>query len=397
MPYIHEQPDWPLFRWKDNRLAPLLAEARHGQGLLLGRMRDLGFHQRAEANLDMLAREVIHSSAIEGERLDRGEVRSSIARRLGLPDGGASPASRRVEGVVDILLDATRGHALPLTASRLFGWHASLFPSGHSGLRRIAVGRWRAPAADPMQVVSGSLGRERVHFVAPAAHRLPAETKRFLAAFNRPGKIDPVLFAGLAHFWFITLHPFEDGNGRLARTITDLALARSEGQAERFYSMSAQIESERNAYYQHLERNQRGDLDITDWLAWFIACLGRALSGAEQALDSVLRKARLWDRINQEPVNPRQRLVLNRVLDGFQGHLTSSKYAKLAKCSSDTALRDLKILVDRGILRPGVAGGRSTAYALLGDPAPGPDGTTPVAEGACIPSPPTPTSPTRRP
>ena len=365
MPYIHEHPDWPHFRWDDRVLSPLLAGVRHQQGLLLGRLEHLGFRLRAEANLGNLSTEIVQSGAIEGERLNEGEVRSSIARRLGLPEGGAEPASREIEGVVDILLDATRNHAAALTASRLFGWHASLFPSGWSGLRRITVGAWRRPASDPMQVVSGPLGRERVHFEAPSARRIPKEMRVFLAWFARPHTLDPVLLAGLAHFWFITLHPFEDGNGRLARTITDLALARAEARPERFYSMSAQINAERKDYYDQLERSQRGGLDLTPWLSWFLACFGRAITRAEGTLSAVQRKARLWESFNQEAINPRQRLVLNRLLEDFQGKLTSSIYAKLTKCSTDTALRDLKLLVDRGILRQGAAGGRSTGYELV--------------------------------
>jgi Fic family protein len=364
VPYIHEHRDWPHFRWDDRVLSPLLAEVRHRQGLLLGRMEHLGFHLRTEANLGNLSTEIVQSGLIEGERLDAKQVRSSIARRLGLPEGGVEPASREIEGVVDILLDATRQHTKALTAARLFGWHASLFPSGWSGLRRITVGNWRPPTSDPMQVVSGPLGRERVHFEAPGAARLPEEMQTFLEWFARPPALDPVLIAGIAHFLFVTVHPFEDGNGRLARTITDLALARAEGRAERFYSMSAQIGAERNAYYDQLESSQRGEPDLTDWLSWFLACFGRALSRAEGTLSSVLQKARRWEKFNQEPLNPRQRMVLNRLLDGFQGNLTSSKYAKLAKCSTDSALRDLKHLVEKGILRQGEAGGRSTTYSL---------------------------------
>lgn len=365
MPYVHEHPDWPHFRWDDRVLSPLLASVRHQQGLLLGRMEQVGFPLRAQANLGNLSTEIVQSSLIEGERLDAGQVRSSIARRLGLPEGGTDPASREIEGVVDILLDATRDHARKLTAPRLFGWHASLFPTGWSGLRRITVGAWRPPASDPMQVVSGPPGRERVHFEAPEAARLPREMQTFLDWFARPPALDPVLLAGIAHFWFITLHPFEDGNGRLARTITDLALARGEGQAERFYSMSAQIGAERKEYYDRLESSQRGEPDLTGWLSWFLACFGRAVTRAESTLAAVLRKARLWEQFNQVPINSRQRRVLNLLLDGFEGKLTSSKYAKLAKCSTDTALRDLTHLVAHGILRQGEAGGRSTAYALV--------------------------------
>lgn len=296
--------------------------------------------------------------------LDPREVRSSIARRLGLDAAGLPKAGRDVEGVVEMMLDATRNYGPALTAERLCDWHAALFPTGRSGMSRITVGAWRPSGSGPMQVVSGPYGRERVHFEAPEPERLPAEMARFLDWFNGPSLLDPVLKAGVAHFWFVTVHPFEDGNGRIARAIADLALARADGTKERFYSMSAQIEAERKEYYFQLEAAQRGDLDITRWLAWFLACLGRAIDGADEALGAVLHKAELWRRINASPVNERQRLIINRLLDGFQGHLTSSKYAKLAKCSADTALRDIRELLERGILLQNPGAGRSTSYRL---------------------------------
>ena len=364
MSYIHENPDWPNLKWDAAKLSPLLAEVRHRQGRLLGKMEGLGFPLRVEATLTTLTADVIKSSAIEGKQLDAGQVRSSIARRLGLDVGGTAPSNRDVEEVVEMMLDATQKHTEPLTADRLFGWHAALFPTGRSGMQRIAVGTWRPLEAGAMQVVSGSMGRERVHFEAPPADRLDHETITFLKWFENGSGIDPVLKAGVAHFWFVTIHPFEDGNGRIARAIADMALARAEGAPERFYSMSAQIEAERKRYYDVLESSQRGGTDITLWLEWFLGCLGRAVDGAESNLASILRKAKLWEQINQDPVNARQRTVINRLLDGFEGKLSTSKYAKLAKCSADTALRDIKILLDRGILVREEGGGRNTHYRL---------------------------------
>ncbi len=331
---------------------------------MLGRMEMLGFALRSEASLAVLTADAVKSSAIEGEVLNAAEVRSSIARRLGLDQGGLVPAGRRVEGVVEMLLDATQNFSAALTEQRLFGWQAGLFPTGYSGTTRITVGGWRTEEAGTMQIVSGAIGRETVHFEAPAAQRVPVEMQRFLAWFQDDTVLDPVLKAGLAHFWFVTIHPFEDGNGRLARALADLALARADGIKDRFYSMSAQIEGDRKEYYRILEACQRGDLDITPWLAWFVACLGRALAVAEQELEGVLAKARLWELLNQGGVNDRQRIVVNRMMSGFEGHLTTSKYAKLAKCSADTALRDIRELVARGVLVVNSAGGRSTSYRL---------------------------------
>ena len=367
MSYIHETVGWPNLKWDDAKLSPLLAEVRHRQGRLLGRMEGLGFRLRAEASLTTLTADVTKSSAIEGELLDAAQVRSSIARRLGLDFGGHAKAGREVEGVVEMMLDATQKYAESLTAERLFGWHASLFPTGRSGMRRIKVGAWRPADIGPMQVVSGPMGRERVHFEAPAADRLEREVSAFLDWFEARNEIDPVLKAGIANFWFVTIHPFEDGNGRISRAIADMALARAEGTRERFYSMSAQIEAEKKQYYLKLEHSQKGGVDITSWLEWFLGCLGRAIAGAEDSLAGVLRKAKIWERINsQSPVNERQRKVINRLLDGFEGKLSTSKYATLAKCSTDTALRDIGVLLDRGILVQEMGGGRSTRYRLAG-------------------------------
>jgi Fic family protein len=363
--YIHQGPEWPNLRWDNAKLLPLLADVRHRQGRLLGRMEGLGFRLRAEASLTTLTSDVIKSSAIEGSLLDAAQVRSSIARRLGLDFGGPAKASRDVEGVVEMMLDATQKYAEPLTAERLFGWHASLFPTGRSGMRRIAVGAWRPADIGAMQVVSGPIGRERIHFEAPMADRLGREVRAFLDWFEAANGIDPVLKAGIAHFWFVTLHPFEDGNGRISRAIADLALARAEGTMDRFYSMSTQIEAEKKRYYRNLEHSQKGGMDITSWLEWFLGCLGRAVAGAEAGLAGVLRKAKVWERINnQSPVNERQRKVINQLLDGFEGKLSTSKYARLAKCSGDTALRDIKILLDQGILIQDQGGGRNTSYRL---------------------------------
>lgn len=365
MEYIHEQPHWPKLHWDEARLATLLADVRHKQGRLLGRMEGLGFGLRSEAQLSTLTSDVVKSSAIEGEKLDAEEVRSSIARRLGLEHAGTAMPSRNVEGVVEMMLDATQHYAQALTMERLFGWHSSLFPTGRSGMQRITVGAWRPVEAGAMQVVSGPMGKEKVHFVAPSADRLAGEMKAFLQWFESSKGIDPVLKAGLAHFWFVTIHPFEDGNGRIARAIADLALARADGMAERFYSMSTQIETERKEYYLQLERAQRSNLDVTAWTEWFLGCLGRAIQRADEMLSGVMHKARVWEKINAAPVNERQRQVINRLLDGFEGKLTSSKYAKLAKCSEDTALRDIKTLVERGILIKNEAGGRSTSYSVV--------------------------------
>ena len=364
MTYIHELPDWPNLRWSDEQLAQPLAAVRHRQGRLIGHMEALGFPLREEAVLQALTEDVIKSSEIEGEVLDREQVRSSIARRLGMDIGGLVEADRNVEGVVEMMLDATQNYAQPLTAERLFGWHAALFPTGRSGMSRITVGAWRTAEAGPMRDVSGPIGRERVHYEALASERLDADMSRFLDWFETAAP-DPVLKAGIAHLWFVTVHPFDDGNGRIARAIADLALARAEGSAQRFYSMSSQIRTERKAYYDMLERAQKGDLDITPWLLWFIGCLDRAFDSAETILASVMRKARFWESVVGQPLSERQRKVINRLLDGFEGKLTNAKWAALTKASSDTALRDINDLMQRGILVKDPAGGRSTSYSLV--------------------------------
>ncbi|MCY3733650.1 MAG: Fic family protein [Chloroflexi bacterium] len=365
--YIHEQPDWPRVHWSDELLAGLLADVRHQQGRLVGRMEALGFDLRREAMLGTLVEDVVKSSDIEGEKLDAGQVRSSVARRLGMDVGGTGRADRDVDGVVEMMLDATRRYDKPLTAERLCDWHASLFPTGRSGMRRITVGAWRDSNSDPMQVVSGPAGRERVHFEAPSAARLDGEMRAFLDWLEAPPETDPVLKAALAHLWFVTIHPFDDGNGRIARAVADMALARSERSSQRFYSMSSQIRVERSTYYEVLERTQRGTTDVTEWMGWFLACLGRSIDNAATVLAGVLAKARFWEHAGGLALNERQRLVLNRLLDGFEGKLTTSKWAKLAKCSQDTALRDIAFLVDHGVLTRNPGGGRSTSYDLLMD------------------------------
>ncbi|MDE3026820.1 MAG: Fic family protein [Paracoccaceae bacterium] len=364
MTYIHEIDNWPHFTWSSETIGVQLAAVRHRQGRLIGRMEALGFDLQTEAVLQTLTEDVMKSSEIEGEMLDKDQVRSSIARRLGIDIGALAPTDRNVEGVVEMMLDATQNFRRPLTGGRLYDWHAALFPTGRSGLTRIAVGVWRPASTGPMRVVSGPFGRERVHFEAPAAERLPAEMTAILDWFEGDAKLDPVLKAAIAHLWFVTIHPFEDGNGRIARAIADMALARSEGSPQRFYSMSAQIRFERADYYAILEKTQKGGLAITAWLEWFLCCLDRAIDGAERVLAAVLRKARFWEAIAGRPLNDRQRAVINRLLDGFVGKLTSSKWATLTKVSPDTALRDISDLLERGILVKDEAGGRSTSYSL---------------------------------
>lgn len=364
MTYIHEKQGWPNLYWDSERLSPMLSATRYKEGELLGQMKALGFKLRTEASLNTLTADVVKSSAIEGENLNPAEVRSSIARRLGIETGGLVPAGHHVDGVVEMMLDATQHYEQALTDDRLFGWHAALFPTGRSGLRAIQVGVYRTAAADPMEVVSGPMGKEKVHFVAPKGERVGTEMTLFLNWFNNNQTTDPVLKAALAHLWFVTIHPFEDGNGRIARAIADMSLARADASKERFYSMSSQIEREKNLYYERLEKSQRGDLDITEWMTWFLDCLDRAIDSANDTLTFVFYKAKLWGKANQQPVNERQQLIINRMLDDFKGHMNTSKYARIAKCSPDTALRDIQELVSRNILIKNPGGGRSTSYRL---------------------------------
>lgn len=359
--YIHERKDWPNLIWEAEAIAGILADVRYKQGRLLGRMGELGFALQAEAGISVLTSEVVKSSAIEGETLNPEEVRSSIARRLGFDAAGLPKAGRDVEGIVEVMLDATRNYETPLSDERLFGWHAALFPTGRSGSVRIEVGAWRKGT---MQVVSGPMGKENVHFEAPDAPRLPLEMQRFIAWFNKLSVLDPVLRAGLAHFWFVTVHPFDDGNGRIARAIADMALAQADQTRERFYSMSSQIATERKEYYRQLENTQRGDSDITGWMLWFLECLGRAIDHADDILGAVIAKSRAWKRIDKHPVNERQRAVLDRMLTDFQGYMNTTKYAKLAKCSQDTAARDIQALSELGLLERNPGGSSRTSYRL---------------------------------
>lgn len=365
MNYIHERSDWPAFRWNTGTLAARLAAVRHRQGRLLGRTEGIGLELRNDATSRTLTQDVVKSSEIEGVILDDEQVRLAIARRLGINIGALTHIDRDVEGIVELVLDATRHYDTPLTAERLFDWHAALFPTGRSGMRKITVGVWRADRSGPVQVASGPSGREHVHFQAPNADRVDTEMNTFLAWYNRKSDVDPVIRAAIAHLWFVTIHPFEDGNGRIGRAITDMALAKSERSTERFYSMSTQIQQERKAYYEVLETTQKGDLDITRWLDWFLNCLEKAIEKADAALASVLSKAHFWRDYAQIPFNSRQCDMLNRILDGFEGKVTSSKWARIERCSPDTALRDISELVAQGILQKEPAGGRSTSYSLV--------------------------------
>jgi Fic family protein len=362
--YIWQRPDWPNWRFDLGPLAGPLAEVSRAQGILLGRLADVGTALRDQASLTTLTEDVLKTSEIEGEQLDADSVRSSIARRLGVDIGALAPVDRHVDGVVEMVLDATGHCDAPLTSDRLFGWHAALFPTGYGGLTRIRVGLFRDDANGPMQVVSGPVGRQRIHFEAPPAARLDAEVVRFLEWANASTTEPPLLKAGLAHLWFVTLHPFDDGNGRIARAVGDLLLARADGSRQRFYSLSAQIQRERKDYYDILERTQKGMLDVTEWLSWFLGTLHRAVGNAQHTLDTVLVKARFWQRWATTPLSERQVKLLNRLLDGFEGKLTSSRWAAIANCSPDTALRDINELIALGVLRKTAGGGRSTAYEL---------------------------------
>ncbi|MNJ87659.1 Adenosine monophosphate-protein transferase SoFic [compost metagenome] len=363
--YIYQRPGWPRFTWDDSKITPLLTNARHNQGRMLGKMEALGFGLREEASLQTLTQDVVKTSEIEGEVLDVDQVRSSIARRLGMEIVGLIASDRHVDGVVEMMLDATQRCNAPLSDDRLFGWHNSLFPTGRSGMHKIVVGNWRNNSkADPMQVVSGAMGREIVHFQAPDSEIIAQEMVGFIEWFNSNNNIDPVLKAGIAHLWFVTLHPFDDGNGRIARAIADMQLTLADHTAQRFYSMSAQIRLERKRYYDVLEQTQKGTLDITEWLSWFLDCYERALSNTDETIGKVLRKAKFWESPQLLSINERQRLMLNKLLEGFEGKLTSSKWAQIAKCSQDTATRDIQNLVERGVMLKEKGGGRSTSYLL---------------------------------
>jgi len=362
--YIWQQADWPLWHFDAERISPLLNQAHHVQGLLLGRMRNIGFGQSEEATLTMLTNEVLKTSEIEGEVFDSDTVRSSVARRLGIEVAAIAPQDRRIDGVVNLVLDAAQNFQAPLTRERLFGWHDELFPTGYSGDEEMRVGDWRDDAKGAMQVISGAMGREKLHFEAPPAELIPKEMSKFLKWFNQDQGLDPFVKSGLAHLWFVTIHPFEDGNGRIGRAVCDMVLARSEQSAQRFYSLSSQIRKDRKNYYNLLERTQKDSLEVTEWLEWFLGTFLRALQGAEESLSNVLAKAQFWQQWAGTPLNPRQSTLLNKLLAGFEGNLTTKKWAVIAKCSPDTALRDITDLITKGILMKASAGSRSTHYQL---------------------------------
>lgn len=364
MKYIHQLLDWPEFKWDHIAISKILAQVRHQQGLLMGRMEGLGFKYKEEAVLQTLTQEVLKTSEIEGENLNEEQVRSSIARRLGMDVPGMIAADRNVEGVVEMMLDATQHYSEALNDNRLFGWHAALFPSGRSGLYKITIGCWRKPGNGPMQVVSGAMGKERIHFQAPESELLESEMNKFIEWFNRGKNIDPVLKAAIAHLWFVTIHPFDDGNGRIGRAIADMQLARSDGSAQRFYSMSTEIRKQRNRYYEILEETQKGNLDITKWLLWFLGCLDEAIRNSDKMLERVLAKANFWKNHGSIAMNERQKLMANKLLDGFDGKLNTNKWAKIAKCSHDTALRDINDLIQKGLMLKESGGSKNTSYML---------------------------------
>jgi Fic family protein len=363
--YIYQLDDWSNFTWNNETLISILGIVRNLQGKMIGRMESLGFELRSEAVLETLTLDVIKTTEIEGKILNPEQVRSSIARRLGMDISGLVVSDRDVDGMVDMMLDVTQHFDRLLTVERLFDWHSALFPTGRSGMCKIVVGDWRDDSTGPMQVVSGAMGKEKLHYQAPDATNIEKEMNSFIDWFNSEQKLDPVIKAGIAHLWFVTIHPFEDGNGRIARAITDMLLTKSDGISQRFYSMSAQIRLERKEYYNILEKSQKGTLDVTEWLEWFLNCLINAINKSELILAKVLYKHHFWNKYAKQVLNDRQVLLLNKLLDGFIGKLTSSKWAKIAKCSADTALRDIQDLINKQILRKEAAGGRSTSYELI--------------------------------
>ena len=362
--YIHQKKDWPNFKWDSEDIVNLLSEARNLQGRLQGKMEALGFELRNEALLDTLTLDVLKTSEIEGELLNHDQVRSSIARKLGMEIVGSVESDRNVDGVVEMMLDATQNCFKPLTKTRLFDWHAALFPTGRNGMYKIIVGDWRKDTTEPMQVISGPMGKEKVHFEAPNSDLLEKEMSSLLNWFSQNNKIDLVLKASIAHLWFVTIHPFDDGNGRITRALTDMLLAQADKSNQRFYSMSAQMRIERKQYYDILEKTQKGDLNITNWIQWFLQCLINALNSTEEVLVKVLFKGNFWQIHSKTIINERQKKLINKLLDSFDGKLTSSKWAKIAKCSKDTAIRDINDLIEKEILRKEEAGGRSTNYEL---------------------------------
>ncbi len=365
--YLYNNPDWPVFKWNSEKLLPLLSFVRNRQGKLIGKMGALGFELRNEANLEILTQEVIKSTEIEGEFLDIEQVRSSIARRLGLEMSGLVYSDRNVDGIVDLMIDATRNYDRELNKERLFTWHAALFPTGQSGMYKITTGNWRDDSTGPMRVVSGALGKEKVHYQAPPAARLENEMRIFFDWFNLEQNTDLVLKSAIAHLWFVTIHPFEDGNGRISRALSDMLLARSDEQSYRFYSMSAQIRKERNSYYDILEKTQKSGLDITGWLEWFLNCLFHTIENSEKLLEKIIYKHLFWLNHTGVNINDRQRKILNMLMDDFEGVLNTKKWAKIGKCSQDTALRDIQDLIEKGILLKSKQRGRSTNYELKSD------------------------------
>lgn len=365
MIYIHEHPDWPDMTWDTSSLLRLCSNVRHKQGKLLGKMETLGFDLKNQAFLSALTEEVVKTSSIEGEDLKTEQVRSSIARKLGIKGAGLNvPSTREVDGVVELMLDATRSFTKPLDAERLFSWHRCLFPKGKLVPYGICVGQWRSDEDGPMQVVSGAMGKEKIHYQAPEAHRLPGEMERFFKWFNTTNQNEPLIRAAVSHLWFVTIHPFDDGNGRIGRAIAEMELSRSDQSADRFYSMSSQIFLERKEYYHQLEMAQKSKLDITAWITWFLNCLERAIDSSENKLENVLEKANTWKLMNHFAMNERQKKVLNKLLDDFQGNLTSSKYAGISKCSKETAIRDIQDLIEKSLLQKNDSRGRSTSYRL---------------------------------
>lgn len=364
--YIHQQKKWPEFHWNQDKIAGLLERVRLKQGKLIGKMEGLGFDLRDEAVLQNLTEDVIKSSEIEGEKLDRNQVRSSIARRMGMDIAGSVRSDRDVEGVVEMMIDATQKYNQPLTRERLFAWHAALFPTGRSGMSKIKVADWRDDSEEPMQVISGPVGKTKIHFEAPAAKKLNSEMKLFLNWFEAKKTTDSILKAAVSHLWFVTIHPFDDGNGRITRAITDMLLARSEDSSKRFYSMSSQICADRKNYYEALEKSQKGNLDITEWILWFLMCMEKALQNADKILSLVMKKTKFWEYNANQSLSDRQRKLVNRLLDGFEGNMTSSRWASIGKCSQDTATRDIQDLIKRKILKKNLGGGRSTSYSLVG-------------------------------
>lgn len=372
MPYVWQNKTWPCFTWQSDPLVKPLGETRLLQGKIMTQAKMLGFELGREAQANLITEEAVKTAAIEGETLNPVLVRSSVAKQLGLPMAGLPAPERSVDGLVEVLINATSHYHKPLTLKRIKGWHAALFPTGYSGMHKIRVGRWRHD--DPMRVVSGPIGHEVVHFEAPPSKNVETEMTTFLQWWNQSLKekrVEGVLRAGIAHFYFVTIHPFEDGNGRIARALTDMALAQDEKMATRFYSLSSQIMADRDDYYRILEKTQRGNGDITEWLAWFIACLEKAMNRSQEIINRTLTKARFWQRHAQTPFNDRQRKVVNRLIDagpeGFQGGLTTRKYVAMTKASRATAYREIDDLVAKKILLPNQAGGRSTSYQVVLD------------------------------